>query len=74
VLVASAKSSSRRALQRTVQVLGQVDAAVVGTVLNRADTVESYGGGYGYPTATTANGNGASRRLGRKPPAGRVTS
>jgi capsular exopolysaccharide synthesis family protein len=69
LLVASAKSSSRRAMHRTVQVLRQVDAPVIGTVLNRTDPVEGFGGGgYGYaaPGAAGANGAGGSRWLRRR--------
>jgi capsular exopolysaccharide synthesis family protein len=72
LLVASAKSSSRRALRRSVQVLRQVDASLVGTVLNNSDSAESHGGGYGYgygytaPVPAAKNGNGGSRRARRK--------
>jgi hypothetical protein len=70
LLVASAKSSSRRAMQRTVQALRQVDAALIGTVLNRTDPVEGFGsGGYGYidRDAAGANGAGGSRWTRRRP-------
>jgi capsular exopolysaccharide synthesis family protein len=49
LLVASEKSSSRRAVKRAVQKLRQVHAPLVGTVLNNAEPQESYSGyGYGY--------------------------
>ena len=69
LLVASANSSSRRALHRSVEVLRQVAAPLIGTVLNNAESLESYGG-YGYEY-TAVVGNGAkgdrgSRRERRK--------
>jgi succinoglycan biosynthesis transport protein ExoP len=60
VLVAGGNSSSRRALQRSIQMLRQVNAPLVGTVLNNADVTEvdaSYG--YGY-LAPTSNGKSSS--------------
>ena len=72
LLVASAKSSSRRALRRSVQVLRQVDASLVGTVLNNADAAEGHGGGGGYgygytvPESAAKNGSRGSRRPRRK--------
>lgn len=70
LLVASAKSSSRRAMHRTVQGLRQVDAVLIGTVLNRADPAEGFGmGGYGYAQRDdpSANGAGGSRWRRRRP-------
>ena len=65
LIVASTKSSSRRALRRAVDVLRQVDAPLVGTVLNNVASVESYGT-YGYAAHAAApngaNGNGGSKR------------
>ncbi len=43
LVVASAKSSSRRALHRAVEVLRQVDAHLVGMVLNNSESIETYG-------------------------------
>ena len=48
LLVAGAKSSSRRSLQRSIQMLRQVNAPLIGTVLNNAEVTsrdESYGYG-----------------------------
>lgn len=47
VLVGSARQTSRRAMRRSVTMLEQVDANVIGTVLNGA-SAESGGYGYGY--------------------------
>ena len=69
LLVANAKSSSRRALHRTVELLRQVDAPLVGTVLNNADGVENYGSYEYQPTARStngSNGHGESWRERRK--------
>ena len=72
LLVASAKGSSRRALHRAVEVLRQVDASLVGTVLNNAESQETYGVyGYSAPRSNGSNGsNGestASTPRGRRP-------
>jgi len=49
LLVASANSSSRRSLQRSVQMLRQVDAQLIGTVLVNADVADSDAAAeYGY--------------------------
>lgn len=47
LLVASAGQTTRRQVQRTMELLAQVDAPLVGTVLNNAPTGTS-GYGYGY--------------------------
>lgn len=47
LLVAAAGISTARALARSLELLGRVDAVVVGTVLNRAPEAASYG--YAYP-------------------------
>jgi succinoglycan biosynthesis transport protein ExoP len=65
LLVASAKSSSRRALHRSFEVLRQVDAPLVGTVLNNAASAEHYAA-YGYGYSSGADGKRASRRERRK--------
>jgi capsular exopolysaccharide synthesis family protein len=50
LLVASAKSTSRRDLHRTAELLHQVRAPLLGTILNRVpvDGAYAYGYGYGY--------------------------
>jgi capsular exopolysaccharide synthesis family protein len=49
VVVARAKSTNRYALGRTIDQLRQVDAAVLGVVLNDVSPGEAYSGyGYGY--------------------------
>ena len=51
LLVVAYRSTSRRSLARTVEVLHQVDAPLVGTVVNRVPADEGYGGqGYRYDT------------------------
>jgi len=62
LLVAAAGISTARALTRSLEVLGRVDAPVVGTVLNRDPETASYGYGYRYGSnaayePTQANGN-----------------
>jgi Mrp family chromosome partitioning ATPase len=46
IVVARAKVSSRRSMRRAIEILRQVDAPVVGTVLNGADAVERYADEY----------------------------
>lgn len=48
LILASAKSTSRRDLHRTFELLNQVRAPVLGTVLNRVPTEGGYAYGYGY--------------------------
>ena len=68
LLVASQGSSSRRALQRTVQMLRQVNAPLMGTVLNDADISDPDAAfGYGYITPSSNGSNAVeTRRLRRK--------
>jgi polysaccharide biosynthesis transport protein len=67
LVVASAGESSRRALHRAYQLLRQVDARVVGMVLNNAEIESENSYGYGYyhhsePDAKNGNGKGTDRR------------
>jgi Mrp family chromosome partitioning ATPase len=48
LLVASARETSRRVMARAVELLGQVGAPVVGTVLNGVIDADAYGYAYGY--------------------------
>jgi capsular exopolysaccharide synthesis family protein len=48
LVLASANSTSRRDLQRTMQLLDQVHAPVLGTILNRVPIDGGYAYGYGY--------------------------
>jgi succinoglycan biosynthesis transport protein ExoP len=48
LLVATANVTTRKALARAVEVLANVDAPLVGTVLNGVDAEGGYGYGYGY--------------------------
>ena len=63
LLVVSMKLSSRRELDRSLQILAQVDAPVIGTILNNAELGETYGGyGRGYlEPATSSNGDRVPR-------------
>ncbi len=63
ILVTSARKTSRRDLHRSVELLNQVDAPVIGTVLNDISTDAGYGYGYGYGTYTQDTAvKGRSRR------------
>jgi capsular exopolysaccharide synthesis family protein len=65
LLVASANASSRRGLRRSVEVLRQVDAPLVGTVLNNTEAAESYGA-YAYGSFEPAPNGSMTRRQRRK--------
>jgi non-specific protein-tyrosine kinase len=77
LLVASSGTATGRQVQRALELLDQVDAPVVGTVLNKAPVGSSsygYGGYYGPDKARTrsaARHQGPSRRNDDKAPAGR---
>jgi non-specific protein-tyrosine kinase len=63
LLVAAARSTTKRDLHRAVELLQQVDAPLIGAVLNGVGLVDSYGYGSGYSYTYGAN-NG---RRGRRP-------
>ncbi len=65
LLVASAKASSRRGLHRSVEVLRQVSAPLVGTVLNNTEAAEGYAA-YGYGIFEPAANGSMTRRQRRK--------
>jgi capsular exopolysaccharide synthesis family protein len=48
LLVVAAKSTSRRSLGRSLEMLSQIDAPLEGIVFNRVGAEASYTGGYGY--------------------------
>lgn len=48
LLVTHSRRTSRRSATRAVELLRQVDAPLIGTVLNATLTEEAYGYGYGY--------------------------
>ncbi|MGQ0743926.1 MAG: polysaccharide biosynthesis tyrosine autokinase [Acidimicrobiales bacterium] len=67
LLVAAQGTTTKKQLQRSVEVLRQVNAPLVGTVLNRAQGQEGYGYGYYYrrpepgpARPKRANGSGAT--------------
>jgi receptor protein-tyrosine kinase len=69
LLVATAGKTTRRAVSRAVELLRQVEAPLVGSVLNRVKDQPGYGYGYGYgyyryygPSSRSASSNGSSRK------------
>jgi len=66
LVLASAKTTSRRDLHRTVELLNQVHAPLIGTILNRVplDGGYAYGYGYGYGYGYDANGEAPSVEMG----------
>jgi capsular exopolysaccharide synthesis family protein len=77
IVVVSAGETTRRELRRTIEVLRQVNAPILGTVVNGAfgdDNAYGHGDryGYGYESDTTAAAKagpaavGATSRLGRR--------
>jgi polysaccharide biosynthesis transport protein len=61
LLVTSANRTSRRALDRCVEVLQQVSAPLVGTVMTALSPGETFGGGpYSYDSASTGRYKAAS--------------
>jgi succinoglycan biosynthesis transport protein ExoP len=67
ILVASAGVTTGRAVADSVERLRQVDARVVGTVLNRAAAEATYGYGYGYSTPATNGRRNPTRRPRHRP-------
>ena len=67
VLVARSRTSSRRAVQRAVEVLQRVNAPLVGAVLNDVDVdAAGYGyGRYGYQPRGTERRQGADNGAGK---------
>ncbi len=64
IMVAAQGTTTKKQLQRSVELLRQVNAPLVGTVLNRAQGQEGYGYGYYYrrhdaPAARRKGGNGS---------------
>jgi len=55
LLVVDARSTSRKAVRRALQLLGQVNAPVLGLVLNGMPEGGDYGYGYGYGHETGAS-------------------
>lgn len=72
IVVTDRRSTDRKAVRRTLQLLNQVNAPVVGLVLNGVLEGGGYGYGYGYggyaSTASEAP-KGTGRRAGRERPA-----
>jgi capsular exopolysaccharide synthesis family protein len=69
LLVATAGKTTRRAVSRAVELLRQVEAPLVGSVLNRVKDQPGYGYGYGYgyyryygPSSRSPSSNGSSRK------------
>jgi capsular exopolysaccharide synthesis family protein len=66
IVVARAKVSSRRSMRRAIEILRQVDAPVVGTVLNGADAVERYADEYVGKSGKRSQERRLSRRQRRE--------
>lgn len=62
LVVADSRSTARKGVKRTLQMLGQVNAPVVGVVLNGLPSGGQYGGGYGYGAAYLAHYHESSSR------------
>lgn len=60
LVLASAKTTSRRNLHRTVELLTQVHAPLLGTILNRVPADGGYAYGYGYGYGYESSGDAAS--------------
>jgi capsular exopolysaccharide synthesis family protein len=58
ILVVTANSTTKRQAARAVELLRQIDAPIVGSVLNGATGEAAYGYGYGYGTYAYAYGQG----------------
>jgi capsular exopolysaccharide synthesis family protein len=65
IVVASAGTTDRRQLAKTIDRLAQVEAPVLGTVLNRYDPIaqSDYTYGYSAPTVTTSEASAADDRV-----------
>lgn len=70
ILVAKAGSSNKRAVRHAVELLDQVDANLVGSVLNGAPMggAYGYGGGYGYGSYTYSSESTPERSRSRRKP------
>jgi capsular exopolysaccharide synthesis family protein len=62
IVVADSRTTDRKALRRTLQMLGQVNAPTVGLVLNGLPEGGEYGYGYGYGYIAEHNGSGDGAR------------
>ena len=62
IVVADARTTDRKALRRTLQLLGQVNAPTIGLVLNGLPEGGDYGYGYGYGYIADHNGSGDGAR------------
>jgi capsular exopolysaccharide synthesis family protein len=62
LVVADSRSTARKAVKRTLQMLGQVNAPVLGVVLNGLPPGAGYGYGYGYGYGSGTNHVPAVRR------------
>jgi Mrp family chromosome partitioning ATPase len=80
LLVVTAGSTTKRQTHRAVELLQQVDAPLIGAVLNGVGTAEGYGYGYGYAYAYGHAGDRPRRwpwqwrRSASSPPAARETA
>ena len=63
VVVASANTTARRQLQKSIERLAQVDAPMLGTVLNRHDPLVSGDYSYGYDRPSTEDATPDGKRI-----------
>ncbi len=69
ILVTSARKTSKRDVHRSVELLGQVEAPVIGAVLNDVSSEAAYGygyGAYGYTYGASADGGPSDSRRARR--------
>ncbi|MBW3575186.1 MAG: hypothetical protein KY450_10005 [Actinobacteria bacterium] len=64
ILVGTAGRTTRREYQRSIELLRQVEAPLVGTVLNGIEPEGMYGYGYGYSTAPAPDGKEGAKGRG----------
>jgi Mrp family chromosome partitioning ATPase len=71
LVVVDSRSTTRKAVRRTLQMLAQVNAPVLGVVLNGLPEggAYGYGYGYGYGVYEAAGSAGRTSRVGRPGPA-----
>ena len=62
LVVVDSRSTARKSVRRTLQLLGQVNAPILGVIFNGAPVGGSYGHGYGYGYGSTYGGDEPTRR------------
>ncbi|MBW3643983.1 MAG: polysaccharide biosynthesis tyrosine autokinase [Actinobacteria bacterium] len=67
ILVGTAGRTTRREYHRSIELLRQVEAPIVGTVLNGIEPEGMYGYGYRYSSETPADGGGGGKARRKRP-------